>query len=131
VTPFPINSQELLVKVTDSNNAGRQIFELLEDLTFQYTVNGGSGFSIVVPKGFKTDFASIPRLFWRIFPPVGPYSKAAVIHDYLYQLPGCSRFLADAMLRECMFQLRVPIWKRLTIYYVVRFFGGLCRKVAK
>ena len=39
---------------------------------------------IEVPQGFETDFASVPRFFWRVVPPWGRYSPAAVVHDYLY-----------------------------------------------
>jgi hypothetical protein len=38
---------------------------------------------IRVPVGYRTDFASIPRFFWRILPPAGRYGKAAVVHDWL------------------------------------------------
>jgi len=40
----------------------------------------------IIPKGFKTDGASIPKIFWSLFgcPFVGKYVKAAILHDYLY-----------------------------------------------
>lgn len=44
--------------------------------------------AIRVPAGFITDFASIPRVFWTLWPPTGDYGKAAVVHDYLYVLGG-------------------------------------------
>lgn len=40
--------------------------------------------TIVVPIGFVTDFASIPRFLWSIYPPTGRYQRAAVLHDWLY-----------------------------------------------
>jgi hypothetical protein len=40
---------------------------------------------VVIPVGFVTDFASIPKILWNILPPVGTYGKAAVVHDYLYR----------------------------------------------
>lgn len=45
-----------------------------------------SGVSITVPKGFRTDLASIPRLIddWFGLNPSGELAKAAVLHDYLY-----------------------------------------------
>src|SRR5262245_61834039 len=47
---------------------------------------------IVVPKGFVTDFASIPQALWSLgLSPHGQYSRAAVIHDFLYWTQGCSR----------------------------------------
>ena len=43
-----------------------------------------NGQKITVPAGFKTDLASIPRLFWRILPrDGGKYRAAAVVHDYM------------------------------------------------
>ena len=50
----------------------------------------GSGKKIVVPKGFLTDGASVPRAFWMLLPPWGDYSRASVIHDYL-----CWRLIDD------------------------------------
>src|SRR5581483_3844288 len=46
----------------------------------------GSGRMIEVPHGFVTDGASIPRPLWWLLPTWGTYSRAAVIHDYLYVL---------------------------------------------
>lgn len=107
---------------------GRVYYELMEDLIFQYSING-SGVKIIVPKGFVTDFATIPRILWSIFPPAGKHSKATVIHDYLYTLPKCSRFLADSIFREAMYQSGVNIFQRVIMYYGVRIFGGLFRKI--
>ena len=36
---------------------------------------------VTVPAGFDTDGASVPRVFWSVLDPFGPYFKAAVIHD--------------------------------------------------
>lgn len=48
-----------------------------------------SGGTYEIPVGFITDFASVPRSFWSIFPPYDSrYAKAAVIHDYGYQSQG-------------------------------------------
>ena len=45
------------------------------------------GFPIVIPKGFVTDFASIPRLMWSIpgFSPHGVLLCASIVHDFFYQ----------------------------------------------
>ncbi len=39
---------------------------------------------IVVPAGFETDLASIPRPLWSFLPAWGRWSRAAVLHDWLY-----------------------------------------------
>src|SRR5262245_22776830 len=57
---------------------------------------------IVVPDGFVTDFASIPRAFWTIYPRTGRYQWAAVVHDYLYWEQTLSREEADHILLEAM-----------------------------
>jgi hypothetical protein len=52
---------------------------------FEYHVGKYPSNEIIkVPVGFVTDFASIPRAFWSILPPIDNYAKAAVIHDWLY-----------------------------------------------
>lgn len=87
---------------------------------------------IEVPQGFETDFASVPRFFWRVVPPWGRYSPAAVVHDYLYSTGKVSREDADRAFLTLMQRLGVPAWKRSIMYWAVRWFGGLawegCRK---
>jgi hypothetical protein len=41
--------------------------------------------TIVVPAGFVTDYASIPRLLQAILPPRGKGNRSNIVHDYLYQ----------------------------------------------
>ena len=91
---------------------------------FGYKVGDlGSGDVIDVPIGTYTDFASIPRLLWTVFPRWGKYGNAAVIHDWLYWDQGRTRKEADDIFLEGMYQLQVPKWTRNTIYYAVRLFG--------
>lgn len=77
---------------------------------------------IVVPVGFVTDLASVPRLFWTAFPPCGQYTSAAVVHDFLYwnQGPDCDRECADDVLLSAMEESNVDILSRNTIYAAVR-----------
>ena len=79
---------------------------------------------MLVPAGFVTDFASIPRLFWRVLPPTGSYGKAAVIHDYLYRTGAFTRSICDGIFLEAMCELGVPGWKRRVMFRAVRLFGG-------
>jgi hypothetical protein len=82
------------------------------------------GFLIHVPRGFTTDFASIPRPFWGILPPWGRYGKAAVLHDWLYYSGRASRVVADAVFCEAMASLKVGRLTRWVIYAAVRIGGG-------
>jgi hypothetical protein len=106
---------------------GRQQYRLLRPYGFRSSFNGG-GLTICVPKGFVTDFASIPRGLWNLFPCDGRHSPAAVIHDFLYSGTHTSRFLADAIFREVMTELQVPRWRRDLMYFAVRLFGWRCFK---
>jgi Protein of unknown function (DUF1353) len=95
---------------------------LLEDINYHI---GDSSLVITVPKGFVTDFASIPRAFWSFgLSPNGRYSKAAIIHDYLYWTQGCSRKQSDNILMIAMKESQVPASTRSTIYDGVRVGGG-------
>ena len=91
------------------------------------------GIHIVPIDGFLTDFASVPRLFWRIFPPTGngkgaAYGPAAVIHDWLYQMGDLygeviERGWADDVFMDGMRALGVSKARRWPIYLAVRAFG--------
>ncbi len=81
---------------------------------------------IIVPTGFLTDGASIPRIFWSIFSPVGSTFPAAVIHDFLYSKHNTeySRDESDRIFKEAMFNLGIGWVTRETVYRAVRMFGG-------
>jgi hypothetical protein len=99
-------------------------FELTGPLRFTLEMGNGE-IRVTVPAGFSTDFASVPRILWPIFPPQGKWNKAAILHDFLYSTSGkCSRSLADSLFREAMYQLGVPWWRRNTMYWAVRIFGS-------
>lgn len=77
-----------------------------------------------VPVGFRTNFASVPRLpiaFWLF----GDTSRqAAVIHDYLYATKPVDRAKADAILREASAVSGVSAWRRWGMWVGVRIGGG-------
>jgi len=78
-----------------------------------------------VPVGFATDFASIPRFARLIIPKLGKYTKASVIHDYIYQTPQImqTRKIADLIFLDGMKDLGVVKWKRTLMYWAVRVGG--------
>lgn len=118
---------ELVVKEPKD---GEGEWELVEDLVYQ-----GKRDIITIPAGFKTDFASVPRIFWNIFPPVGRHTKAAVVHDFLYrekptvtdeegyEVP-VSREDADGFFKRIMGELNVRSWRKWTMWKMVSWFGG-------
>ena len=49
-----------------------------------YCVQLNNGDLIHIDRGYQTNGADIPRLFWRLYPPYSPeYMPAVVIHDFL------------------------------------------------
>lgn len=118
------------------SRGGRQCVELMEPLEYRVG-SDDSDERITVPAGFVTDFASIPWGLHNLFPPMGRWSRPAIIHDFLYATAGdgiygarkyttrdaYSRAEADAIFREAMKVVGVPAWRREVMYSAVRFGG--------
>ncbi len=83
-----------------------------------------SGEEFVVPTGFVTDFASIPRPFWWLLPKWARYGNAAVVHDFNYWEQKIDRKAADRAMVEGMQDLSVGKLTRTIIYFFLRVFGG-------
>lgn len=91
---------------------------------FEYHVGSYPSEEIItVPVGFETDFASVPRIFWAYISPIDTHAKAAVIHDYCYATACYNRKRSDELFLEGMVVLSVPPWKRVCMYYAVRWFS--------
>ena len=97
-------------------------FKTLSELS--YTTDRGAIHT--VPIGFRTDGASIPKIFWSFVgsPFTGLYRRAALIHDYLYFSQTTTRLHADKVFLEGMKSLKVSWWKRKVMYYAVRGFAS-------
>ena len=89
-----------------------------------------------VPKGFKTDFASIPRILQILVPKNGSHDAAAIIHDFLYRrqpfvpspapsqaMQRISRKDADRLFRRIMRELGVNCIRYNLMYAGVRIGG--------
>jgi hypothetical protein len=86
------------------------------------------GKDIIVPSGFGSDGASVPQIFWNIYPPFGKYLEAAVIHDYFYYLgrhdaSWVSKETADLIFKEAMEVLGISKINRNVMYKAVALFG--------
>lgn len=79
--------------------------------------------TITVPSGFVTDFASVPRPVWWLFPKWAKYGNAAVVHDWLYWSQAVSRKVADQAINEGMKDMDVSPVSRWLIYAALRLFG--------
>jgi hypothetical protein len=93
---------------------------------FGYDVGAeGSSDTIDVPVGFRTDFATVPRLLWVVLPKWGKYGNAAVIHDYLYWTQARPREETDLIFFEAMGVLGVRPVVKYAMYWGVRAFGWI------
>lgn len=112
-------------------------WKLLQPLVYE-----GNTDRWVIPAGFVTDFASIPKIFTPLLPRTGRHNRAAVGHDYLYRIavgivPSCdlhvsqaecdrnlppwlSRKEADRIFLRMMRELEVPEWRARAMYLGVR-----------
>lgn len=78
----------------------------------------------VVPTGFPTNIASVPRVLWGFIPPYGKYSKAAILHDFFYSSRGSvTREYADHKFYELLKECGVGPIKSQLMYRFVRMFG--------
>lgn len=68
---------------------------LTEDYYYKYDL---------VPKGYKTNGADIPRIFWWFVPPFKPkYLPAVIVHDYLCDQGNYE--YADSVFQEMLLEI--------------------------
>ena len=84
----------------------------------------GSDDIITVPPGFVTNFASVPKILWGIFPPYGEYGSASVVHDYLYFTHQRTKEESDYIFYEAMIVLGVKKNRAKFYYNTVKMFGN-------
>jgi hypothetical protein len=100
---------------------------LQEPIIWEPNPNSDQGLKkVVVPSGFVTDLASIPRAFWIIFPRDGKYSYPAIVHDFLYWDQSTTKEQADNILRIGMIDIGVDRATAFTIYEAVIFIRPVC-----
>ena len=108
---------ELVVK-----KIGDKRWELKEELKYQPL----QGHLITVPIGFRTNFASVPRIPIAFLLAGDTAQKSATVHDYLYSgiEHRFSRKRADEILLQAMKEEGLWWWRRSLMWIGVRWFGG-------
>ncbi|EPT9734163.1 DUF1353 domain-containing protein, partial [Campylobacter jejuni] len=98
-------------------------FEVISDYAFSLPNYKG-----IVPQGFKTDGASIPRLFWSLFPPFkSEYFSACVVHDFLCEKANSRTDYrtADLALKEAMTLLGCSKFKIFVFYHSCNLYHAI------
>ena len=92
---------------------------LVDELVYQ-----GRWQRFVVPAGFRTDFATVPRVVTWLIPRFGAYTLAAILHDWLCTA-GIGAVVtareADGIFRRVMRESGVPVLRRWMMWAGVRW----------
>lgn len=106
---------------------GLEIYRLTQRVRFEVC----DGVQIVVPKGYRTNLATVPSWARWIIKP-DSLGVASIVHDYLLQenkrrinskaKPLCSRWLADSVLFEAMRRTGQSRIKCAAVLLAVRFY---------
>ena len=103
--------------ILPANSRDWPLYVLLNDLEF---------FGYVVPKGFVSDGATVPRIAWALLPPVHEYFPSAVLHDWMIE-QGFPRKLSDQVFRDSMIELGVNKYRARIMYAAVRSYATIFR----
>lgn len=115
-------SSEFLTKLRDERvSLGNKDRVLLAPLVYYSALLADL---VIVPAGFVTDYASVPRapLTYWLFGGIG--DEAAVVHDFLYEKGKVSREVADDVYLEALGAMGIPKWQRGPMWAAVRVFGS-------
>ena len=81
---------------------------------------------VTVPKGYLTNGANIPRVFWSFYPPnLSDIMEAVVVHDYLCDLEHYEK--ADKYFKELLELSDIKrvsvliLWGAVRIYHKIRY----------
>jgi hypothetical protein len=78
---------------------------------------------LIIPKGFVTDFGSVPKVLQLFVNPQGKAKAAFVLHDYLYRVQVTTQLMSDSFLNEGMIVLGVNWFQRFMVYRGLRIGG--------
>ncbi len=79
---------------------------------------------LTIPKGFVTDLASVPRIFWIIIPPSSnKCRKASIVHDWMYVHQHKTKSYADSIFLSELLSKRLFWLQAHIMYWAVKLFG--------
>lgn len=86
----------------------------------------GESQTFTIPRGYITDFASVPRALMFLVPPYGAYTRAAILHDWLItdelskDAPSVTSREVDGLFRRVMREEGVNFTLRWIMWSAVR-----------
>lgn len=115
-----ISSLQIAIDL-NGRRQGRRVGVLVQDWLYCYPPTGDV---FLVPRGYETDFASIPPLAQGLINPFGNHAEAAVVHDWLYAVGEKDRRKeADDIFRFAMKEGGVNLVRRNVMHRAVRTGG--------
>jgi len=122
-----MNSIERLyqsIRLTKRKDKARPRFVFIDD----YALTIPDGRKIIIPKGYETDFATIPKFAWNLFPPLHEdVIFAALAHDYFYDNWRLSKIrvvFPEVIKRKWCDQLFLKMctmnWRKYVMYWTLR-----------
>ena len=112
---MPFEPGSLTVSRVDADT-----WALVDDLVYK-----GRRDRFVVPAGFRTDFATVPRVVSWLVPRFGTYTLAAILHDWLCTVGIATGQVtsreADGLFRRIMRESGVPVLRRWLMWAGVRW----------
>jgi hypothetical protein len=112
------------IKLTTRKDKARPRFKFTKD----FCVKIPDGRCIHIPKNYETDFATIPKFAWNLFPPIHEgVMFAALAHDYLYdKWRSANMFIQfpEAISRKWCDQVFLDMcdmnWRKYVMYWALR-----------
>lgn len=107
--------------VVQVQNYPKAVWRLEDDLIYASDMLADM---ITVPKGFRTDFASVPRIPFAYMLTGGKANAASVLHDWFYSTRAISRKQADDLFYEAILASGHSQWTAWLMWLGVRVGGG-------
>ena len=80
-----------IVLIPDENKQNRRVAAVADAFGFVAQLSKRKKIAVLTPRGYVTDFASIPWFASWIISPFGKHAEAAVVHDWLDTLGTAGR----------------------------------------
>lgn len=137
VVPFSQFDTSLMIEYSAkaSDILDTDYWRLLKSLTYDVGFKGSSQ-KVIVPQGYLTDGASIPKGLWWIAAPQGKHGAAAAVHDWLCEYlriydngvyRSITRKEADKIFKEALINSGLSWWLAHVMYWGVTAYRQVAR----